>query len=176
MSTIPPASGRFAALRTNLTAHLNAIGLSSQWLRANVPPLTPAQLQAELDLLAPLKRPAPPRPPALQNVPQSSTPLAGANRTHRTPPPATPANPTNVPQSSTPPRTSICAKQTQPAPPAILPSPDLTPRQERAARLLAAGHTAVSAAALLGVERHTIHRYKRLPQFNDHLRRLLASL
>jgi len=57
MSNIPPARHPLAALRADLNAHLNAIGLSPQWLRANVPPLTPAQLQAELDLLAPVKHP-----------------------------------------------------------------------------------------------------------------------
>jgi hypothetical protein len=179
-NSIPPLRRRMLippATLATLRAQLDAFGLPTP---GNVPPLTPARFQAELDLLAPLQYPVPARQPALHNLPKCSTPATGAKRTHSPPPLATTPNPTNVPQSSTPPpRDPSCAKRTQSPPPTlndVPPSPDLTPRQERAARLLAAGHTAVSAAALLGVERHTIHRYKRLPAFNDHVRHLLAAL
>jgi len=208
MSAVSPARRRILAppaTVSEMLAQIDALGFSRRWFQENVPPLTPSQVRAELDRVAPLPT-ASPAPanipecsitnvtsnpakqthrdsPALQRVPQCSTPYRNpisAKQTHRlAPTPSKPSDPENVPHCSAEHIDTFSAEPSHRSPPAfqsIAPSPHLTPRQERAARLLAAGHTATAAAALLGVERHTIHRYKRLPAFNDHLRRLLASL
>jgi transposase len=52
----------------------------------------------------------------------------------------------------------------------------LTPRQRHAARLLVAGHSATSAAALLGVNRHTISDWKKLPAFQGEIDHHLRTL
>jgi len=207
MSAISPARRRILtppATVSEMLAQIDALGFSRPWFQKNVPPLTPDQVRAELDRVAPLSGASPARnipecsipsvnsnpakqthrdSPALQRVPQCSTSHRNPNsakQTHRpAPTPSRPSDPENVPHCSAEHIDTFSAEPSHRSPPAfqsIAPSPHLTPRQERAARLLAAGHTATAAAALLGVERHTIHRYKRLPAFNDHLRRLLASL
>jgi DNA-binding CsgD family transcriptional regulator len=205
MSAIPPARRQIPATFTELQAEMDALGFTNEWFRRNVPPLAPAQLRAELNRIAPPPRRSPalqnlPKcythdrpsipakqthasPPALHNLPECSAPHLDPISAERTQPPAppasTPSDPGNVPQSSTERSDANFAERTHRFPTAfqfVSPSADLTPRQERAARLLAAGHTATAAAALLGVERHTIHRYKRLVPFNDQVRRLLAAL
>jgi DNA-binding NarL/FixJ family response regulator len=49
----------------------------------------------------------------------------------------------------------------------------LTPRQKHAARLLFAGHSAKAIAAQLGVDRHTISDWKKLPAFQAEIENLL---
>src|SRR4051794_41130426 len=110
---IPPVRHRMlipSATLAAMRAELDAFGLPAPGFHSNLPPLTPAQLQAELALLAPLKPPAPHRQPALHNLPECSPPIAGAKRTQLFMPLPTPANCPNVPQSSTAPHTSISAK------------------------------------------------------------------
>jgi hypothetical protein len=51
----------------------------------------------------------------------------------------------------------------------------LTPRQLHAARLLVAGHTVKSAAAHLGVNRHTVSEWKKNPDFQAEVQRALQS-
>ena len=57
-------------------------------------------------------------------------------------------------------------------------APGLSPRQRSAARLLVGGRTARGAAAELGVEEHTIGRWRKLPAFArevDRLQRVLVE-
>jgi hypothetical protein len=50
----------------------------------------------------------------------------------------------------------------------------LTPSQLRAAHLLVAGHSTTDIAATLQLNRHTLARWKRLPLFQQELRRLVT--
>lgn len=71
----------------------------------------------------------------------------------------------DVPGRSTSPQAKLC--ETKPPPGEML-----TPRQLAAVRALAHGHTACSAASLLGTTRQTINRWRHLPAFAAELRRL----
>jgi hypothetical protein len=56
------------------------------------------------------------------------------------------------------------------------PPPMLAPRQVSAARLLLAGRTCRAAARELGVEEHTIYRWRKLPAFRAELERQQRAL
>jgi DNA-binding NarL/FixJ family response regulator len=72
------------------------------------------------------------------------------------------------------PATGKLSSQNEPNPEPPPPTP-LTPRQCHAARLLVAGQTAKAIAAQLGVNRHTISEWKKLPAFREELDRLLGN-
>jgi hypothetical protein len=88
----------------------------------------------------------------------------------------------NVPQPSTllhhpktAKRSQLPKWQSDTAPPPPSTFSALTPRQLHAARLLVAGHNDSSAAAILGVHRHTLRRWRRVPEVRAELHRLLKA-
>src|SRR5689334_15495205 len=82
---------------------------------------------------------------------------------------ANPPDPAHTPHNPPHPATPIAKFQNDP-------TAALTPRQRHAARLLIAGQTAKGVAAELGIDRHTVSDWKKLPAFQAELTRLLNDL
>jgi hypothetical protein len=129
--------------------------------------------------------PTAPRPSSIRHQPSSpSHPLPPAHSVpnFQTNPPNVAHSPAKTRQNPPKPATRSAPAQNEPtAPSSILHAPSssppvLTPRQRHAARLLIVGHTAKSVAAQLDVNRHTVSQWKKLPDFQHELTRLLNDL
>jgi hypothetical protein len=133
----------------------------------------------------------------LQNEPTAPPPSAIHHRRSSPPHPLPPSSSvpnfqTNPPivahpaaqtcQNPPQPATRSAPAQNEPTAPKLstqdsaLRTSSLTPRQCHAARLLIAGHTAKDVAAQLEVNRHTVSQWKKLPDFQNELTRLLNDL
>jgi hypothetical protein len=126
--------------------------------RGNAAPQTATRQSAPNNAIA---RQTTPSHPNLQNEANS-------------PPLATPARQSAPNHANAPHPIQIC--KTKPTPPAPTRQPrPLTPNPLRAARLLVAGQTTTAIAASLAIDRHTLARWKRLPEFQREIRRLIDS-
>jgi DNA-binding NarL/FixJ family response regulator len=95
---------------------------------------------------------------------------------NRQPSTAIPAHPPHNPRQSAP-NPAIARRLERPCksnPEPRTPRP-LTPNHLRAARLLVAGQTTTAIAAALGLDRHTVSQWKRLPAFQREIRDLIDA-
>jgi hypothetical protein len=144
--------------------------------------LTPPRIQPldnlALQLIPPATRQSTPNPAmARQTTPMYRNVQNEAN----SPASSTPAHQSAPNHAIAPHPHQIC--KTKPtlvpnvAAPAVRPSRrPLTPNHLRAARLLVAGQTTTAVAVSLGIDRHTLARWKRLPAFQREIRALIDAV